>query len=405
MTTLSQQLADRLQNVSYVMEVPAFKGQMGGVDYFVITLPFSVAKRYLTMTDNNLPAKERENRKPKTSRYAEIASYIIKNPDDYRFSALTCTYGKNGTDRPLDWKPIGDSGDSARIGILELDQRDPLIIVDGQHRFAAILRAFEEDPGLADETMTIVLFPYISLKHSQQLFSDLNRTAKKTTKSLDILFDHRDAYNRVVQQVVEKVSVFKDRVNLEDASVPINSNQMFTLAGVYQASKPIIQAAPVAGLLVDELAKQDDSGEYKDNESLYVDFLAEVWEFIASLFPEWGQVEEGELDIRAVRSKFLHWHSGVVSTVGDFVALSMREKGKDWQDVVRTAILHPTNYEWKRDARSWQGIITSGTQVLPRSLVRPVLKAHLKQLAGLPLTAGDQRVLQDSEELKKKLGV
>lgn len=396
------------EDAQYLMTVPALRGQMGGIEYFAITLPYSVVTRYLTTTDRSLPPRERENRKPTKSRYGVIADYITKNPDTYRFSSITCTYGKDGTRTPVRWKSVEPSGDLAYIGLLTLDQRDPLIIVDGQHRFEGIKKALDdkkldEDSSLADDMISVVLFPYIDLKAAQQLFSDLNRNAKKTTKSLDILFDRRDVVNRVTQKLVEKVSVFIDRVNLEDAGIPAQSKDMFTLAGIYQATEPMADAISEAGLLPEALAQKDEYGKPIDNEDQYVDFLVDVWEFIAKRFPEWGRVASGELEIRDNRSKYLHWNSGVISAIGEFVAASMRDKGKDWRQPVATALEHPDNRGWKRDEAHWQGIITVGTQVLPRSAVKPQLKAYLKKLAGLELTPGDEKNLDAIEQRRKQL--
>jgi len=395
-------------DAQYLMTVPALRGKMGSIEYFTIILPHSVVTRYLSTTDRNLPPRERENRKPTKSRYGVIADYITKNPDTYRFSSITCTYGKDGTHAPVRWKSVEPSGDLSFIGLLTLDQRDPLIIVDGQHRFEGIKKALEdkaldEDSSLVDDMISIVLFPYIDIRAAQQLFSDLNRNAKKTTKSLDILFDRRDVVNRVTQKLVEKVSVFKDRVNLEDAGIPAQSKDMFTLAGIYQATEPMVDVIYEAGLLPEELAQKDSQGNPIDNEDQYVDFLAEVWEFIAVRFPEWGKVTSGELDIRDVRSKYLHWNSGIISAIGEFVAASMREKNQDWQEPVATALDHADNRGWRRDEAHWQGIITAGTQVLPRSAVKPQLKAYLKRLAGLNLTPGDLKNLEAIEERKKQL--
>ena len=406
----SNSLIDRMRQqgieAGSLMQVPALCGNLGGVDYYVITLQYSVITRYLDTTDRNLPPKERENRKPSPARFGVIARYINENPDSYRFSSITCTYGKEGEHGPLRWDPIETTGDLSHIGILTLDQRDPLIIVDGQHRFEGIKKALaspDQDPALANDMISIVLFPYGRLKDAQQLFSDLNRNAKKTTKSLDILFDRRDVVNIVVQELVEKVSVFQDRVNLEDAGIPAQSKDMFTLAGIYQATEPMIDAISEAGLLPEELAQKDSEGNPIDNKDQYVDFLAQVWEFIAVQFPEWGKVTGGELDIRHVRSKYLHWNSGIISAIGEVVAASMREKSQDWQEPVVTALGHADNRGWRRAEAHWQGIITAGTQVLPRSAVKPQLKAYLKRLAGLNLTPGDLKNLEAIEERKKQL--
>jgi DNA sulfur modification protein DndB len=404
--SLQDKIKQLAKDATYLMSVPALKGRMGNVDYFVLTLPYSTVTKYITTTDRNLPVRERENRKPTLSRYAVIAKYINENPETYRFSSITCTYGKDGTHAPFDWDPAGTSGDARFIGTLTLDQRDPLIIVDGQHRFEGIKKALESkdaDPSLADDMISVVLFPYTSIRASQQLFSDLNRTAKKTTKSLDILFDRRDIVNRVVQKLIDKVSVFIERVNLEDVGIPAQSKDMFTLAGIYQATEPIIDAAFDAGLLPEELVKKDNPDRTVGVENQYIDFLTQVWEFIAAQFPEWGKVANGEIDIIDVRSKYLHWNSGVISAIGEFVAACMREKGQDWKKAVATSLSHTENRGWRREETHWQGIVTAGTMVLPRSAIKPQLKAYLKNLAGLSLTDGDQKNLEIIEKRKKDL--
>lgn len=393
--TLQAELGELASSAGMIMQVPALKGHMGNVDYFIITLPFGTATRYITTTDPNLPARERENRRPTPARYREITRYIRNNPEDYRFSALTCTYGREETTEPLRWDEAAPDGLGSTIGRLTLDQRDPLIIIDGQHRFGAIKQAIEEDPSLRDEVITVVLFPYLSVQAAQQLFSDLNRTAKKTTKSLDILFDHRDVVNRVVQQVVDRVSVFGERVNLEDASVPQNSSQVFTLAGVYQATKPMIDAVQASSVLPKlELAAEKD----------YVDFLVGVWEFIGLQFPEWGKVAAGEIDIREHRSSFLHWNSGVLSAIGEFTGETIRQGADSWKALAERGLSHPENHGWRRDLAQWQGIATAGSMVLPRSVLRPSLKAYLKCRAEMPLTEGETAVVENfPDEMRESL--
>lgn len=370
------------------MTVAALKGRLGGVDHFVISLTYAALARYVSLTDPNITdARLRENRKPAAARFRDIAEYIVRNPHDYRFSALTCCYGRNGTEEPIGWAPAAETYPENTIGLLTLSQNDPLVVVDGQHRLGAILKAIDDDPSLRDESIPIVLFPYISIDHAQQLFSDLNRNAKKTTKSLDILFDHRDLVNTVVQRLVDAVPFFGERVNLEDISVPLNSNQVFTLSGIYQASKPVLDALEAAGQLPPLDRRTIDR---------YATVLSDFWTALGELFPEWGKVGTGELDIRVVRSQYLHWNSGVLSAVGEFAAWLIRRQYEDWQDFLQRAILDPGNGNWRRESPHWQGIATAGRLVLPRSSLRVQLIAYLKEKAGCELTPDERAVLEQA---------
>jgi DNA sulfur modification protein DndB len=393
------------ESAKKIMRVPALKGRLGGVDFYIITLTLAEVPRYIVGTDPNpdLSPKLRENRRATPARFAEIADYIVRNPNDYRFSAITCTYGKNGTNNPDKWEPADPDAPPGSpgwmLGMLTLNQQDPLIIVDGQHRLGAIEKAIDIEPELRNDSIAVVLFPYIDLRANQQLFSDLNRTAKPPTKSLNILFDYRDITNRVVQKVVEKVSVFKKRVNLELVSVAKSPNEMFTLAGVYQASDPMITGAFKGGLLQKELSKENN------NEDEYANFLADAWEFIAEQFPEWGKVTRGEMNIAQERQNYLHWNSGVLSSVGEFIGIVMRKRTTDWKKTVKTALTHPDNENWRRDMPQWQGLVLAGDQVLPRSAVRIQLIAYLKLKVGLPLTDSEKKALSQLDPaVQKKIG-
>jgi len=406
---MAEKLRDFAASTGEVMKVPALKGRHGGVDFFVITLAFSKLARYIEVTDPSLPTKLRENRKARPERYAEIASYILNNPDDYRFSALTCTYGKNGTEKPLEWRPADsdapEGSPSWRIGELTLDQGDPLIIIDGQHRLGAIKEAINQYPDLRNESIPVVLFPYLDIEKAQQLFSDLNRTVKKTSKSLDVFFDRRDVVNRVVQKVVDMVPVFQDRVDVENISVAKSPSKVFTLAGVYQATKPMIKGAHKGGIVQEELKGENKVENEKGNEDEYVAFLAGAWEFITEQFPEWSKVATGEMNILQERPNYLHWNSGVLSSIGEFVGIAMEQCGVNWKDTVKTALSHPDNGRWRRDMSQWQGIVLAGEQVLPRSAVRIQLIAYLKLKGNLPLTKRDRSVLESlSLEVQQKIG-
>jgi DNA sulfur modification protein DndB len=382
---VAQEFQELAANAEPKMSAAALRGHLGGVDYYVISLTYASLARYVSPTDPFITdARFRENRTPSKARFREIAQYIIKNPQDYRFSALTCCYGRSGTEEPLGWAPATDSYPGNTIGILTLSQNDPLVIVDGQHRLGAIAQAIVEDPSLREENIPVVLFPYISIAHAQQLFSDLNRNAKKTTKSLDILFDHRDLVNTVVQQLVDLVPFFGERVNLEDISVPINSEQVFTLSGIYQSTKPVLEAFGAMGDL--PVLNHESASQYATT-------LADFWTLLGNLFPEWEQVARGELSIREARNQYLHWNSGVLSAVGELAGWLIRHRHEEWRNLLERAISHSDNADWRRESPHWQGVATAGRQVLPRSSMRAQMIAYLKEKAAVELSLDEQTML------------
>ena len=71
----------------------------------------------------------------------------------------------------------------------------------------------KENPDLAEHVISVLLFPYETRGRVQQMFSDLNRFVKKTSKSLDILYDKRDHMSQIVIEVSNKVPLFHDMID------------------------------------------------------------------------------------------------------------------------------------------------------------------------------------------------
>ena len=79
------------------------------------------------------------------------------------------------------------------------------LINDGQHRKAAIFDAINEEGSLADETISIVFYEDKGLSRSQQIFTDLNKNAVKTSNSISELYDSRDQIAVLTRNVISKV--------------------------------------------------------------------------------------------------------------------------------------------------------------------------------------------------------
>jgi RNA polymerase sigma factor (sigma-70 family) len=67
------------------------------------------------------------------TRVPEIASYILKNPEDYAFSALTASI-----DADVAFEPLGADPNASRVGLLHVPMDAKFIINDGQHRRAVV---------------------------------------------------------------------------------------------------------------------------------------------------------------------------------------------------------------------------------------------------------------------------
>ena len=79
------------------------------------------------------------------------------------------------------------------------------MIVDGQHRKASIIEALCEDETLKNETISVVLYEDKGLENSQQMFTDLNKHAVKTSNSIAELYDSRDPLAVITRRVVGSI--------------------------------------------------------------------------------------------------------------------------------------------------------------------------------------------------------
>lgn len=105
----------------------------------------------------------------------------------------------------------------------------------------AIETALPENPDLGDEANSVVFFMDVGLKRCQQMFADLNRFSVRPTKTLGLLYDHRDQDARVAKGGVERVSVFNGLTETERSTISNRSIKLFTLSGIYHATQTLLQ--------------------------------------------------------------------------------------------------------------------------------------------------------------------
>lgn len=165
-------------------QFPAVKGCQAGKDYYICMVPLGLMSKIFVTDSSDVPAEYRAQRKLNEARIPEICGYILSNRDSYVFSALAAS-----VDGDMKFVPA-DSNENA--GILEIDMTASFLINDGQHRKAAIEAAIAEDESLKEETISIVLYKDQGLQRSQQMFTDLNKHAVTTSKSLNTLYESKD---------------------------------------------------------------------------------------------------------------------------------------------------------------------------------------------------------------------
>ncbi len=219
----------------FCYSLPAIRGIQAGKEYYVSMFPLQYVSALFEKAESDLPPELKAQRTLNTTRIPAMVKYIVENEDDYVFSSLTASISE-----AVEFIPAEAEGTGNNIGTLKVPFNAKVLINDGQHRRAAIEAALEEKPELAKESISIVFFIDHDLKNSQQMFADLNRYAVRPTKSLGILYDHRDPLAQLCADLIQKVPAFMGMTEKEKTKISNREHKLFTLSGIYKATSALL---------------------------------------------------------------------------------------------------------------------------------------------------------------------
>ncbi|MBV8227900.1 MAG: DNA sulfur modification protein DndB [Verrucomicrobia bacterium] len=348
------------------LNFPAICGVQAGREYYVTMWTLRMLRQISIFDEKELPPELRAQRILNKARIPEIAEYILDNPNDYVFSAITASI-----DSEVVFEPFSDRPPANRLGTLKVPMDAKFIINDGQHRRAAILSALDQKPELGYETIAVVFFLDIGLDRCQQMFADLNRYAIRPSRSLGLLYDHRNDKAKLARLVVMKSEIFRDIVDLEKSSLAPRSQKLFTLSAFFNACADLVQ----------DLA----SGNLEEDAAL----AREYWEAVARHFPSWLQVREGRMPASEVREGFIHSHGIALQALGKAGNGLLKESSGKWKS--RLSALR--EIDWSRsNAKVWEGRALIGGKV-SKVTTNVILTTNVvKKALGLALSDDERKV-------------
>ncbi|MBK8078526.1 MAG: DNA sulfur modification protein DndB [Kineosporiaceae bacterium] len=347
---------------------PAIRGVQAGREYYVTMCPLRLIPRLFVFDEEELVPEMRAQRSLNKARIPEMTRYILDNSDSYVFSALTAS-----VDAEVDFEPIGSGGGPAdRVGTLKIPMSAKFVINDGQHRRAAIQQALVDNPELGDESIAIVMFLDVGLDRCQQMFADLNRYAIRPSKSIGVLYDHRDEMSAIAKLVIFRSTFFNDLTELETSNLAARSRKLFTLSAFYNADKALLE-----GVEPDSLERR-------------VDLATEFWHLVADQFPEWHQVHNRQVSAGEIRRDFIHSHGIVLHALGKVgnSLLVAKKPPVTWQRTLGKL----RDLDWHRaNATTWEGRAILGGKVSKSAANVLLTTAAIRTALGMPLPPEEQR--------------
>ena len=344
---------------------PSIRGVQAGREYYVSMCPLRLIPKIFLFDEEELMPELRAQRILNKARIPEMSRYILENRDGYVFSAITAS-----VDGLVRFKALGAEGEASRLGALHIDMSARFIINDGQHRRAAIEMAIANDPTFGDETIAVVFFVDRGLARSQQMFSDLNRHAVRPSRSLGLLYDHRNDLSKISKQVALRSEAFKDVVEMERSTLSERSRKLFTLSAIYGGCAALLEGT--------HYQNGDDAAEV----------CVRFWNAVSKYIPEWGMVRAGRMAAGEVRRDFLHSHAIVLQALGMAGRELLSHSEQDWPK----ALSGLTSINWARsDARIWEGRALIGGRVSKATQNVTLTCNYIKQAVGLELGPEEKR--------------
>lgn len=337
--------------MQFKYKFPAVRGVQAGKEYYISMIPLKILSKLFPMEEEVILPEYRAQRKINEARIPEIKDYILSNPNNYVFSALSASI-----DGEFSFIPLSNSD----VGILEINMDATFLINDGQHRKAAIIAALEEKTEIGDETISIVFFRDRGLERSQQMFTDLNKHAVKTSNSLSTLYDSRDELAKATKVVIENNIFFKKYTDKERDILGKNSSKLFTLNTIYKANKRILKNTQCS---VDDIS-----------------FLVDYWETVTDNISEWNELLGKEITKKELKENYIVTLSITIQAFGKLGRFFYENEDISYKQ----KLLKLSKIDWSRNNDQWIGIaIRDNGKVLNGEEPINLIYKKLEKLIGL----------------------
>lgn len=307
--------------MDFVYRFPVVRGIQAKRDYYIAMIPLKMISRLFSVDSEYIPPEHRAQRKINESRIPVISKYILNNRENYVFSALAASI-----DGDFRFCP----GDHPDIGVLEVSMDAKFLINDGQHRKAAILEAIAEDESLLNETISVVFFEDQGLTRSQQMFTDLNKHAVKTSNSIAELYDYRDPLAVVTRNVISQIKFLNAFTDKEKDILGKYSSNLFTLSTFYNANKRITRSAPIT-MEAEE-------------------FLLRYWKAVCQNIIPWKELSSRDISKVDLREHYIVTQSVIIQVLGRLGNFFFSNREYD----VDRYLQKLQKIDWKRECEDWK---------------------------------------------------
>jgi DNA sulfur modification protein DndB len=212
------------------------------------------------------------------------------------------------------------------------------------------------------------------------MFSDLNKNAVKPTKSLNLLYDHRDEFAKFIVAISDELEIFSGRVELEKTSISNRSTKFFTLNGIADATRKFLGIKGTK-ISVDE---QNNAKEF--------------WNRITKNIPEWQLLIQQRVTASELRNGYIHSHTNLLNALGIVGNALRNEYPSDWKQKLTSL----QDIDWSRNNPDWEGKLLLKGRMLKNKLGIELAANAILKKCGVPLS--DERLnYENMEYVREKI--
>jgi len=249
---------------------PCIRGQMGSTEFYETTMKareLASAVRPAGETDGwaSQSIEERMQRDVNINRVKKtIVPYLAEHPD--RFFGSFIVLAEAGA---VEFEPLGAlvadlpgayRSASEGIGYLTINQGE-LIALDGQHRLVAFREVIQQAGGsnaghfsaeVGDDDVCVLFIVAESLQKTRRIFNKVNRNAKPTGKSDNIITSEDDGFAIITRRLLDHerhaplaqrhlpTGVMHDLVEWHRTNLNTKNQELTTLSAVYETVTDIL---------------------------------------------------------------------------------------------------------------------------------------------------------------------
>lgn len=355
--------------------IPAIKGKIGNTEYFETTMrvrDLVQAVRRPSELDEwaNFSIEERMQRELDDKRVREqIVPYLTRNEDRFFGSIIVLVYkGEVTFENIADLKisvPGAYRANASRIGFVTIDGGS-LIVLDGQHRLAALKSIYEpKQEGVTygpyvqdinDDEVCVIFLTHEDPVKTRRIFNTVNRYAKQTSRGDNIITSEDDGYAIVTRRLLRDDQPLGNRevngkpfevVNWKSNTLTTRSKQLTTISAVYETAQIILGSNHYLAQ-----TRPDESKLDEDTET-----IATVWKQILSGIDAYRDALENPETIPSMRDE-----SGASSLLFKPAAQIALVRGL-WTATFKNrlslseAIARANQIDWRMQSPIWEGVL------------------------------------------------